>query len=223
VWQLVTVPPFNDRNSVLAGEFARATILHDPLRFTQDVLGSLISTAGEHDSVFLRINDGGPFGHLLEAILAIGQVRYRAFVILPALALAWMLAGLIVPGVNHRAQIMGVLGLIVLYGWLTTAAGTFGEFGRLRMTVNPIGTTILFGTILLTLTLAFRYRNRLIPALGLVALEVAAIGLLPHISSVPLGEAVLLALAFLQAAAIVRWSEPLTGLHRTSFAPISVS
>lgn len=216
VWQLVTQPPFNDRNSVLAGEFARATILHDPLRFTQDVLGSLISTAGEHDGVFLRINDNGPFGHLLQAILAIGQIRYRAFVILLALALAWMLAGLIVPAANHRAQIMGVLGLIVLYGWLTTAAGTFGEFGRLRMTVNPIGTAILFGTVFLTLTLALRYRNRLIPAFGLLALELAAIGVLPHITSIALGEAVLIGLAFLQAAAIVRWSGPLTALDRVA-------
>jgi hypothetical protein len=216
VWQLVTKPPFNDRNSVLAGEFARATILHDPLRFTQDVLGSLISTAGEHDGVFLRINDNGPFGHLLQAILAIGQIRYRAFVILPALALAWMFAGLIVPGVNHRAQIMGVLGLIVLYGWLTTAAGTFGEFGRLRMTVNPIGTTILFGTIFLTLTLATRYRNRLIPALVLITLELAVIGVLPRITSIALSEVVLLALALLQAVAIVRWSEPLTTLDRVA-------
>jgi hypothetical protein len=164
VWQLVTVPPFNDRNSALAGEFARATILHDPIRFTQDVMGSVISTAGEHDAVFLRIQKSGPFGRWLEAILAIGQIRYRAFVILPALALAWLLAGLIVPGANRRTQIMGVLGLIVLYGWLTTAVGTFGEFGRLRMTVNPIGTIILFGTVFLTLRLAVRYRDRLIPA-----------------------------------------------------------
>jgi hypothetical protein len=212
VWQLVAVPPFNDRNSALAGEFARATILHDPIRFTQDVLGSVISTAGEHDAVFLRIQSNGPFGRWLQVILAIGQIRYRAFVILPALALAWMLAGPIVTGVNRRAQIMGVLGLIVLYGWLTTAAGTFGEFGRLRMTVNPIGTIILFGSVFLTMRLAVRYRDRLLPALGLVALELAAIGVLPHISSTVLSEGVLLGLAFLQTVANVRWSEPLTSL-----------
>jgi hypothetical protein len=218
VWELVTKPPFNDRNSVLAGDFARATILRDPLRFTQDVLGSLISSAGEHDGQFLRIQANGPFGRLLGAVLAIGQIRYRAFVILPALALAWMLAGLIVPGINRRAQIMGVLGLIVLYGWFTTAAGTFGEFGRLRMTVNPIGTTILFGTIFLTLTLAVRYRQRLIPALGLIALELAAIGFLPHITSIAVSEVVLLALAFLQTVAIVRWSQPLTAVKRLALA-----
>jgi len=215
-WELVLVPPFNDPNSALAGEFARAVIFHDPVRFTQDVLGTAISTAGDHEALFLRINANGPLGHWLELLLAIGQTRYRAFVVLPAIALAWMIAGVIVPGADHRTQIMGLLGLIVLYDWLTTAAGTFGEFGRLRMPTNSIGTILAFGTLFLLLTLALRYRDKLIPALGLVCLEVAAMGILPHLVSTGLSEIALVAIALVTTVAIVRWSGPLMSVERAA-------
>jgi hypothetical protein len=205
VWDLVTHPPFNDANSVLAGEFARAAILRDPLRFAQDVLGSAISSAGEHDSQFLVIHGNSAFGRPLQVLLVIDQLRYRGFVILPALAIAWVLTALIVPAANRVAQVLGLLGLVALYSWLTTAAGTFGEFERLRMTVNPIGTAILFGTLGLLVIFAFRHRDSLIPALGLVAVDLAAIGLLPHLSSTVAGEAALLALAGIHTFAFVRW------------------
>jgi hypothetical protein len=215
VWELVLAPPFNDRNSALAGEVARATIEHHPVQFTQDVLGSAITSLGEHDTQFLRINDNGAFGRWLHVQLAIGDIRYRGFVILPALALAWMIAGVMVPRTNHRAQILGVLGLIVIYDWLTTAAGTYGEFERLRMPTNAISTVIVFGTLLLTIRLALRNRARIIPALALIALDLAVMGFLPRLASSTLpSEVVLLALAAVQAVAIVRWSEPLMSLDR---------
>jgi hypothetical protein len=221
VWELVLVPPFNDRNSALAGEFARATILHDPVRFTQDVLGSAITSLGEHDTQFLRIHDDAPFGRWLQTLLAIGEIRYRSFLILPALALAWMIAGVMVPGVNHRAQILGVLGLIVLYCWLTTAAGTYGEFERLRMTINPISTAIVFGTLFFMLRFAVRNRDKLIPALALAGLDLAVMGVLHSVTSTALSEVILLGLALVQAAAIVRWSGLLVSPDKTAVASAS--
>jgi len=215
VWELVLVPPFNDRNSALAGEVARATIEHHPVEFTQDVLASAITSLGEHDTQFLRIHDDAPFGRWLQTLLAVGEIRYRSFLILPALALAWMIAGVLVPGINHRAHMLGVLGLIVLYGWLTTAAGTYGEFERLRMTINPISTAIVFGTLFLILRFALRNRARMIAALALIAVDLAVMGFLPRLaSSTVLSEVVLLALAAVQAVAVVRWSEPLMSLDR---------
>jgi hypothetical protein len=210
VWELVLVPPFNDHNSVLAGEFARATILHHPAQFTQLVLGSAITSLGEHDTQFLRIHDDGWFGRWLQTLLALGEIRYRAFLILPSLALAWMIAGVMVPAIHRRAQILGVLGLIVLYDWLTTAAGTFGEFERLRMAINPISTAIVFGTLLLLLRLAVKNRDKLIPALALVALDLAVMGGLHQVTSTALSELIILGLAAIQAAALVRWSGLLT-------------
>jgi hypothetical protein len=214
-WDLVLVPPFNDANYAFAGEFARATIFHDPVRFAKEVLGTAISTAGEHDSVFVHIDNNAPFGRWLQVLLAIDLIRYRGFVILTALATAWMLAAVIAPGTNQRIQIMGTLGLIVMYGWLITAAVTFGEFERVRKTINPIGTAILLGTFLLTLRLALTYRDKMIPAIGLIGLELAAIGLLPRLSSTEFSAAVLLAIALFQTVAIVRWSGPLTNMERT--------
>jgi hypothetical protein len=152
------------------------------------------------------------FGRWLHTLLALGEIRYRAFLILPSLALAWLIAGVIVPAINRRAQILGVLGLIVLYDWLTTAAGTFGEFERLRMAINPISTAIVLGTLLLLVRLALSSRDKLIPALALVALDLAVMGGLHQVTSTALSELILVALALIQAAALVRWSEPLTAL-----------
>src|ERR1700674_1469793 len=213
-WELVLVPPFNDRHSALAGEFARAVIIHEPVRFTQNVLGSAISSAGDHETNFLRIDANGPFGRWLAVLLAISQSRYRAFVIPPALALAWAIPGLIVPATNRRAQIMGVLGLFVFYDWLTTAAGTYGEFGRLRMPVNSAGTIIVIGTLFLLVSLALRDRDKLIPAVALVVFELAGIGLLPHLTSTGLSEIALIAIALVTTFAIVRWSGPLMSIER---------
>jgi hypothetical protein len=213
VWELVLVSPFNDRNSVLAGEFARATIRHHPFQFTQDVLGSAITSLGEHDTQFLRIHDDAPFGRWLQTLLAVGEIRYRAFLILPALALAWVIGGVMVPAINRRAQVLGVLGLIILYDWLTTAAGTFGEFERLRMAINPISTAIVFGTLFMLLRFALRNRDKLIPALALVGLDLAVMGGLHQVSSTALSEVILLGLALVQAVALVRWSGPLTSLE----------
>jgi hypothetical protein len=212
-WELVRVPPFNDRNSALAGEFARAVIVHEPALFIQNVLGTAISSAGDHETNFLRIDANGPFGHWLGVLLAISQSRYRAFVILPALALAWAIAGVIVPVTNRRAQVMGVLGLFVFYDWLTTAAGTYGEFGRLRMPVNSIGTIIVIGTLFLVLLLGFRDRDKRIPAVALVVFELAWIGLLPHLTSIGLSEIALIGVALVTTVAIVRWSGPLMSVE----------
>ena len=211
VWGLVLAPPFNDRNSALAGEFARAAIFHDPLRFAQNVMGTAITYSGEHDSQFLFIRSSGPFGQQLHVLLVFDQLRYRAFVIFPVLALAWLVAGLLVPPANRRTQMLGVLGLVTLYSWLTTSAGTYGEFERLRMTINPISTILVVGTMLLLLPLAVRNRHRLIPAIGLIALDVAAIGFLPRITSTEWSEVALLAIAAIQTVAIVRWSRELVG------------
>ena len=210
-WELVEVPPFNDRNTALAGEFARAVIVRDPLRFAQDVMGSAISTAGEHDSKFLVIRGDGPFGRPLQLLLLVDQLRYRAFVIFPALALAWLLAGLFVPAINRRAQILGVLGLFVLYSWLTTAAGTYGEFERLRMTVNPITTVVVVGSLATLVVFALNHRGSLILALGLVALDATAIGFLPRITSTELAEVAIVVLAAVNVAGFLRWSRQLPG------------
>jgi len=209
-WTLVASPPLNDRNFSLAGDFAKAIIIHDPVRFGQDVMGTAITTVGEHDSVFIVIHPDGPFGRPLQVLLVVDLLRYRGFLIVPPLALAWVLAGVILAGVNRRAEIMGVLGLLVLYSWLTSSAVTFGEFERVRMAINPAETTILIGTLLLILLLGLKDASRRLPAFALVAIDLAAIGFLPHISSTLLSEVALLALAALNAFAILRWSGRLT-------------
>lgn len=205
-WELVLHPPFNDPNQVLAGQFARAVVFHDPVRFTLDVLDTAITSSGEHDAQFLNINPDGALGRPLRLLLTIDQTRYRAFVILPALAMGWLLAALAARRLSRAVEIMGALSLIVLYDWLITAAGTFAEFERLRMPTNAIGTIIVLGTILLTLRLAARDRSRFILAIGLVLLEVAAIGFLPRISPTGVTAIVLVALGATQAAAILAWS-----------------
>ncbi len=213
-WLLILAPPFDDRNSVLAGDFARAAILHHPLRFAQDVIGTAITTSGQTDPEFLRIHDGGAFARPLRLLLAADRTRYRAFVILPAIAMAWAAAAVIARRADYRVQALGLLGVIALYDWLLTAAGTFGEFERLRMPVNSIATVLVLGTFLLTLRVAFTDRTRRLPAVGLICLQAAAIGALPRLdSSIPLSEAALLLVAAIQAFAFVRWSGPIVGLR----------
>jgi hypothetical protein len=212
-WDLVGSPPLNDRNFSLAGDFAKAIIIHDPLRFGQDVMGTAFTTVGEHDSVFVVIRPDGPFGRPLQVLLVIDQLRYRGFLIVPALALAWVIAGAILAGVNRRAEIMGVLGLLILYSWLTTSAVTFGEFERVRMPINPLETIVLIGTLLLIALLGLQDARRRLPAFALVAVDLAAIGFLPHISSILLSEVALLALTALQAFAIIRWFGRPTAAH----------
>ena len=215
-WALVLVPPFNDRNTALAGEFARAAIFHNPIRFAQEVMGTAITSAGEHDAQFLFIRSGGPFGGQLHLLLLVDLLRYRAFVIFPALALAWLVAGLIVPPAYRRAQMLGVLGLLILYSWLTTAAGTYGEFERLRMTVNPISTVVVLGTFLMFLTFGLRHRDKLIPAVALIAFDLAAIGFLPRITSTVWSELALLAIAAIQVLAFVGWSNEMFDVDATT-------
>jgi hypothetical protein len=209
-WDLVGSPPLNDRNFSLAGDFAKAIIIHDPLRFGQDAMGTAFTTVGEHDSVFIVIRPDGLFGRPLQVLLVIDQLRYRGFLIVPALALAWVIAGVILAGINRRAEVMGVLGLLILYSWLTTSAATFGEFERVRMPINPLETIVVIGTLLLFLLIGLRDASRRIPAFALVAIDLVAIGFLPHISSTLLSEVALVALTALQAFAIIRWSARLT-------------
>ena len=205
-WELVLSPPFNDRNFALAGGFARSAILHDPARYMQDVMATAITTGGEHDSQFLRIAPSGPFGRWLQVLTTVDQVRYRAFVIVPSLAFAWMLAAVITRRPSYRLQVLGLLGTVVLYDWLVTSAGTFGEFERLRMPINPIATLITLGTLLLIASLGFKDRSRFLPAIGLLCLDAVSIGFLPRITSTPLSEGALLAVAAVHAAVFVRWA-----------------
>jgi hypothetical protein len=100
--------------------------------------------------------------------------------------------------------------LIVLYDWLLTAAGTYGEFERLRMPINPIATVIVLGTLLLLLRLALKDRQKLIPIAALIAFEAGAIALLPHVTSVVFSELALLAIAAVHLMVFMRWSGSLT-------------
>ncbi|HEV2414234.1 MAG TPA: hypothetical protein VGX27_05455 [Candidatus Dormibacteraeota bacterium] len=208
-WALTDVPPFDDRNHQLEGEFARAVILHDPIHFAEHVLGTLLGSSTAYDAVFIRIQDPGTFSRQLEALLILSEVRYRAFVIVLALAVAWSVLGLAVPPAAQRPQLLGALGVIVLYGAVTAAAGTFDEFGRVHMPINPISTVLIAGTLLLNA--AVLLQRRLGPALlslAAIVAEVAAILLLPGRGS-SLTLFALAAVALLQVAA--SWSSFTTG------------
>jgi len=179
-WPLTMVPPFNDRNHKLEGEFARAVILRDPVRFTEHVVGTLLDSATSYDAVFIRIHDGGAFAGQLKALLQLSELRYAWFVLLLPLALVWALLGVLAPRADERLPMLGALSVIVLYGALTAAAATFDEFGRVHMPINPIGTILVAGTLLLNASALFRKRRgvAMLSAAALIA-EVAAIGLLP--------------------------------------------
>ena len=175
-WELAAVPPFNDRNEVLEGEFARAVILHHPLQFSEHAVGTLFATSTEYDSVFIKIQDGASFAGPLHALLRISERRYASFLLLTPLAFVWIVLGLIARKEDLRAQLLGALGVIALYGWVVIAATTFGEFGRVHMPINPVATVLIIGTLLLNVTTVLRSRTSLrLLALAVLAAELCAV------------------------------------------------
>lgn len=179
-WPLTMVPPFNDRNHKLEGDFARAVILHDPVRFSAHVFGTLLDSSTAYDSVFIRIHDPATFSSQLKALLQLSELRYAWLVLLLPLALVWAVLGLVAPGADERVPILGALSVIALYGALTAAAATFDEFGRVHMPINPISTVLVAGTLLLNASFLFQRRVgvAMLAAAALIA-EVAAAGVLP--------------------------------------------
>lgn len=186
-WQVIQHPPFNDANFRLAGDYATATVLHNPIRFARGVGGTAITSLRERDTVFLRIRNGGPFAPELHVLLGLDLLRYRAFVILPALALVWLLAALLAPVPERRTAILGLLGLMVLYGWVTSATGTYVEFERIRMATNPLATTIVIGTILLFVS----HRPQRLAGVAIAGLDIVAIAVMPGLSTPVAGVALL--------------------------------
>jgi len=89
------------------------------------------------------------------------------------------------------------------------------------MTINPISTAIVFGTLFFILRFAVRNRDKLIPALALAGLDLAVMGVLHSVTSTALSEVILLGLALVQAAAIVRWSGLLVSPDKTAVASAS--
>lgn len=203
-WPLMQIAPFNDPNHQLAGDFARAVIEKDPVGFGSHVFGTVITSSTEYDAVYLRIDDQGPYGSALHTLLSIDERRYAEFVLVPALALVWLAAGLMVGPGNQRMQVMGATSVIVIYGTLSAAAGTFDEFGRIHMPINGLSTLLVVGTLLFNLEYAYRLRNRtaLIP-LGVSAIEVAYIALNHRLHSTPLTALALVAIGVLQAMVLV--------------------
>ena len=180
-WPLTKIPPFDDRNHVLEGQFARAVITHRPIEFARHVLGTLVDSPTDYNAVFIRIGpDGGWLREQLRNWLHVSEARYAAFVLLLPFALAWAILGLVARPQNTRAQIMGVLAVIALYASLTAAATTFDEFGRVHMPINPISTVLVFGTLLLNArSLVSRPAGVALLAGAALVAELGAIYILP--------------------------------------------
>jgi hypothetical protein len=179
-WPLTQIPPFNDRNHKTEGDFARAVIVRHPLQFSQHVVGTLLDSSTEYDAAFIQIKNSGPYAGPLGSLLDLSERRYASFVLVLPMALTWTVLGLFGRREDHRAQLLGALGVMALYGWITIAATTFDEFGRIHMPVNPIATVLVAGTLLLNLTYLVRWRGALAPlAMGALVAEAAAILWLP--------------------------------------------
>ncbi|TMD92870.1 MAG: glycosyltransferase family 39 protein [Chloroflexi bacterium] len=206
-WPLMQIAPFNDPNHQLAGDFARAVVEKDPVGFANHTFGTILTSSTDYDAVYLRINDQGAFAPELHKLLALDERRYAAFVLVPALALVWLVFGLVARPENHRAQVMGAMSVIVIYGTLTAAAGTFDEFGRIHMPINGLSTLLVVGSLFFNLELAYKLRNltALIP-LWVAAIKIAYIALIPIVHSTRITAVALAAIAVLQALVLVGWS-----------------
>lgn len=206
-WPLMQIAPFNDPNHQLAGDFAKAVIEKDPIGFANHTFGTVITSSTDYDAVYLRISDQGAFGSALRGLLALDEKRYAALVLVPALALVWLAFGLLARPEDHRAQLMGAMSVIVMYGTLTAAAGTFDEFGRIHMPINGLATLLVVGTLLFNLDYAYKLRNlRALIPLSVAAIEVAYIALIPVVHSTRITAVALVAIAILQAMVLVGWS-----------------
>lgn len=183
VWHVVTEnPAFAADHYALSGEFGRAVILRDPVKFMRLSLQLALTQNASVDEPLLHVMSG-PTRLPLRALAHYTAARYAAFWLLPAFAVMWALYPLVATS-RRGLERMGPVAIVALYGTLIVAFGGFDEYGRYHTVFLPASTVLVWGTLLLNVELAARGSGSTGPLVAAVtALELLLIVILALVQS----------------------------------------
>ncbi len=146
-WVVVNAHPDLAQNHYeLAGSFARAVIIRDPLKFLQLSVDVAVAHSADFDPQFAQTARNARFGEGLLVLKYVTSARYFVMFLIPVFGLVWLAA----PLVRRRGDTLDALGpvaLLVLYGTLITALGGFDEYGRYHVVFLASSVALTWGTL----------------------------------------------------------------------------
>jgi hypothetical protein len=121
----------------VAGEYAGATIVSAPLEYATKTVDAAFRGVYPYNPS--QIADDGPFARLLELLEVVHRAAHSLFVLFPLLVNALALARRRSPAAGGMCA-LGIIGLLHL---LAVAAGGYGDFTRLHVSIDPLRELVL--------------------------------------------------------------------------------
>jgi len=143
-----TYPEFKADHWHLAGAYAQAAVLGNPLSFVTQTIHVMFFESA-YDYSWSNINPYGSAGTWLLRLQKVSLILYKLLAYFPLFVAPWLfLLFWRHTTQNWMVEAMGAIILIALYEMFITAAGTYIDYPRLHVPVNALLTLIIWGTLL---------------------------------------------------------------------------
>ncbi|HEY7974380.1 MAG TPA: hypothetical protein VID72_03495, partial [Ktedonobacterales bacterium] len=137
----------------LAGNYARAVILHHPIQYVANTIPLIFNPP-----VYWAVNFVLPnrrFAGLLSNMQWIGHYSYGLMIYAPVFALLWLALLLFRHSARHLAtEAMGAIALLVCFDRAITVAASYADYQRLQAPSGELATVLTFGTFVIIVAVA---------------------------------------------------------------------
>jgi hypothetical protein len=156
-------PEFSAHYFELSGKYSLAVILNAPGEFIWKTI-KFADTANKYHWDFGAIHQHRVFAGSLNSLQAVSRQTYRTYPLFPLFAAGclalWLIALIKWTGYFRRIHMIACLAFLGLYQLFVVTAGSYADWPRLYMTLNPTRIIVVFGPALLGLGLLARNVER---------------------------------------------------------------
>lgn len=156
-------PKFSANHFQLAGEYSRATIVNAPGEYVWKTI-KFADAANKYHWGFGAIHQHRAFAGSLNGLQAVSRQTYKTYRLFPLFAAGclalWLIALIKWTGYYRRIHMIACLAFLGLYQLFVVTAGSYADWPRLYMTLNPTRIIVVFGPALLGLGLLARNVER---------------------------------------------------------------